>query len=314
MALGRGNQRGERGLVEAAGVAGQAVDRSAGGQHGAGRAVALRIQHRHRAAADQIARALGRPAVPAPAGQVGVDARAGQRALVLIQPVAVIGVETEKDVVAVAVKIADAADELGALGIHAALIGGAATQTQLGALEILPGDDVDHPGHRVGAVHGRGAVLEHFDALHRHQRQCVEVDEGVAQPIGGKAVIGQAASVEQHQGVLLRQPAQADARRARRPAVVGGFVGGVARVGRDRAQRVGHGDLAGLLQLLAVDHLHRVRAFAVGALDIGAGDADGGQGLARVGCRVVGMGKGNQRRQNGSRQQIRHRALHARHP
>lgn len=128
IALSRGDQRGERGLVEAAGIAGQAVDRCAGGEHRPGGAVALRIQHRHRAATDQVTRALGRPAVPAPAGQVGVDARAGQRALVLIQPVAVVGVETEKDVVAVAIQVADAADELGTLGVHAALIGAAAAQ------------------------------------------------------------------------------------------------------------------------------------------------------------------------------------------
>ncbi len=314
IALGRGNQRGERRLVEAAGVAGQPVDRRAGGQHRAGGAVALRIEHRHRAAADQVTCALGRPAIPAPARQIAIDARAGQCALVLIETVAVVGVEAEKDVVTVAVQIADPADEFGTLRVHAALIGGTAAEAQFGALKILPGDDIDHASHRVGAVHRRGAILEHFDALHCHQRQRVEIDEGVAQAIGGKAVIGQAATVEQDQRVLLRQSAQADARRAGRPAVVGGFIGGVAGVGRDGTQRVGHGDLAGLLQLLAVDHLHRVWAFAVAALDVGTGDADGSQGLAGGGCCLVGMCKRDQHRQHGKRQQIRHRALHARHP
>src|SRR5690606_19111453 len=33
------------------------------------------------------------------------------------------------------------------------------------AFEVGAGDDVDHAGHRVGAIDRRGAVLQHFDAL-----------------------------------------------------------------------------------------------------------------------------------------------------
>ncbi len=292
VALGRGDQRGVRRLVEAAGVAGQAVDRCAGDQGGAVRAVAAGIEHRYRRAIDQIACALGRPAVPAAAGLVGVDAGLGQVALVLVQALAVVAFQADQDVVAVRVQITDAADELQVLLVQPALIGGAQAATEFGTFEILPGDDVDHAGHGIRTVHGRGAVLEHFDALHGNQRQRVEVDEGVRQAAGREAVVGQPAAVEQHQRVLLRQAAQADAGRTGGPPVVGGFVGGVAGVGRDRAQQVGDGGLAGLLQLLALDHLHRVGRLGIRALDVGPGDPHGGEGLAVAGGGGIGGGVG----------------------
>src|SRR5690606_30542444 len=40
------------------------------------------------------------------------------------------------------------------------------------------GDDVDHAGDGVGAVDGRGAVLQHLDAVHQRQRDGVEVHRG----------------------------------------------------------------------------------------------------------------------------------------
>lgn len=180
--------------------------------------------------------------------------------------------------------------------MQAALVGTAEAAADLGAFEVLPGDDVDHAGHGIGAVHRRGAVLEHFDALDGHQRQRVEIDEGVGQAAGREAIVGQAAAVEQHQRVLLRQAAQADAGRAGGPAVVGGFVAGVAGVGRDRTQHIGHGGLAGLFQLLPADHLHRVGGFGIGTLDVGAGDAHGGQGAGFATGVGGGFGGGRQRR------------------
>ncbi len=296
VALGRRNEGGVRRLVEAAGITGQAVDGRAGDAGGAGGAVAVGIEHRHRDAVDEVARALGRPAVPAAAGLVAVDAALGQVAFVLVQAFAVIALQAEEDVVAIGIQVTEAADELQVLLVQAALVGAAEAAADLGTFEVLPGDDVDHAGHGIGTVHGRGTVLEHFDALDRHQRQRVEVDEGVGQATGREAVVGQAAAVEQHQRVLLREPAQADAGRAGRPAVVGGFVAGIAGVGRDGTQHVGDGGLAGLFQLLAADHLHRVGRFGVGALDVGTGDAHGGQGAGFATGVGGGFGGGRQRR------------------
>ncbi|VUM09787.1 hypothetical protein PGKDCPLP_02872 [Stenotrophomonas maltophilia] len=296
VALGRRDQRGERRLVEAAGITGQAVDRRAGNTGGTGRAVAVGIEHRHRHAVDQVARALGRPAVPAAAGLVGVDAALCQVAFVLVQAFAVVALQAEEDVVAIGVQITQAADELQVLLVQAALVGAAEAAADLGAFEVLPGDDVDHTGHGVGAVDRRGAILEHFDAFDRDQRKRVEIDKGVGQATGREAVVGQATAIEQHQRVLLRQATQADAGRAGGPAVVGGFVAGVAGVRRDRAQHIGHGGLAGLFQLLAADHLHRVGGLGIGALDVGTGDAHGGQGAGFATGVGGGFGGGGQRR------------------
>ncbi|MNE54750.1 hypothetical protein D3C80_1495590 [compost metagenome] len=99
--------------VDGAGVAGQAVDRGAGGQHHALGALALGVEEGHGLAVDQEARALGRPAVPAAAGQVVIDARLGQVALVLIQPIAGIGLQRQQDVVAVRLQITVACDQFG---------------------------------------------------------------------------------------------------------------------------------------------------------------------------------------------------------
>src|SRR5690606_32839597 len=41
-------------------------------------------------------------------------------------------------------------------------------------IEVAAGNDVDHAGNRIRAIGRRGAVLQHFDALHRRdgdQRQ-----------------------------------------------------------------------------------------------------------------------------------------------
>ena len=306
-ALGRGNQGGRVVEVVGAGLPAAAVDRRAVGEHGAGRAVAVGIEQRHRDPADQETGPLGRPAVQPATGQVAVVTAGGQLALAVVQPLAVVAFQREQHVPAIGLQVAQTANQLGALRAHVALPGLAGAGAHFQALEILPGDDVDHPGHRIGAVHRAGAVLEHLDALHRHQRQGIDVDEGVRQAAIGEAVVGQAAAVEQDQGVLAAQPAQADAGRAGGPTRVLGFIGATTGVGRDRAQQLGGGLLAGLGNLLAADHLHRVGGFGVGALDVGTGDLHRIQGAAGIALfqTLGGMGGGRQGKDggNGSHQQ-----------
>ncbi len=287
IAVGRGDQRRVRRQVDGAGVAGQAVDRGAGGQHHALGAMALGVEEGHGLAVYQEARPLGRPAVPAAAGQVGVDARLGQIALILIQPVAGVGLQRQQDVVAVRLQIAVAGDQFGGRSLQPALTGDAVAGAELQTLEILAGDDVGDARHRVRAVDGRGAVLQHLQPLGRDHRQGVQIDEGVRQAAAGEAVVGHAPPVQQHQGVLLRQAAQADARRARRPAAVLRLVRAVAGVGRDRTQQVRRGRLARAFQLFASDHLNRVEAFGVGAADVGACHDDIRDGVGRRRCGLI---------------------------
>ena len=74
-------------------------------------------------------------------------------------------------------------------------------------VEASAGNDVDHAGHRVGAVNRRRAVLEHFDALHSDEGNRAEIDAGdlPARSRGGKA-----AAVEQHQRAAGVEIAQAE--------------------------------------------------------------------------------------------------------
>src|SRR3546814_9286862 len=48
---------------------------------------------------------------------------------------------------------------------------------------VAPHDHVDHARNRVRAVDRRGAVLEHFHALHRLERERIEID-GAARRVG----------------------------------------------------------------------------------------------------------------------------------
>src|SRR5690606_16731911 len=64
-----------------------------------------------------------------------------------------------------------------------------------GAIEVLAGDDVDHAGHRIGAIDRGGAVLQDFDALDDDRRDGGDV------LIAGRAD-AQALAVDQHQRAL----------------------------------------------------------------------------------------------------------------
>src|SRR5450830_789038 len=82
-----------------------------------------------------------------------------------------------------------------------------------GAGRVLLEDDVDHARDGIGAVLGGGAVLQHFDVVDGGDGNEVEVGRSAAlvrpaqhgQVGGGVAAL----AVDQHQGVVGRQAAQA---------------------------------------------------------------------------------------------------------
>ena len=152
----------------------------------------------------------------------------------------------------------------------------------LDAFELLAGDDVHHAGDGVGAVDGRCAVLQHFDAIDDGQRDGVEV--GAATDARRGRLIHPADAVHQHQHALRAQMAQVDLRGAGADAAA---VGGIAEVARGielRVQRLAAGgelleDFANALHarlgdLLAVQHEHRLRGHRIGLLDAAAGHGD----------------------------------------
>ncbi len=74
---------------------------------------------------------------------------------------------------------------------------GAVAHLQIGleAFELLVEHQVDHAGHRVGALGGRGAAGHHLDAPHQGGGQGGEID-AAAQQVGRHHAL----AVEQHQG------------------------------------------------------------------------------------------------------------------
>src|SRR5690606_18811429 len=71
--------------------------------------------------------------------------------------------------------VADAEDGRSVFQVTALDLGLAVAVTQLGAVEVLAQDDVDHTADGVGTVHRGGTVGEDLDALHGGQRNGVHV-------------------------------------------------------------------------------------------------------------------------------------------
>src|SRR6202040_3338529 len=65
------------------------------------------------------------------------------------------------------------------------------------AIELFPGDDVDHAGDRVGSIDCRCAVFEHFNAIDDSQRYRIEIR--AAAHAGGRRFVDPADAVNQHQ-------------------------------------------------------------------------------------------------------------------
>src|SRR5690606_14588685 len=126
-------------------------------------------------------------------------------------------------------------------------LGLAVAVTQLGAVEVLAQDDVDHAADGVGAVHRRSAVGQDLDALDRGQRDGVDVGAR-----GGRHRVGRGATaVDQHEGTAGAEAAQVDRRQrlgraARlRLEVAEGGEGGITQDVRD-------GDVTGGIDRCAV--------------------------------------------------------------
>src|SRR5690606_30577374 len=81
------------------------------------------------------------------------------------------------------------------------------------AVGVLLEDDVDHAGHRIGTVDGRGTAGEYLDPLHHAQRDAGNVG-GAGAAVHRQREIGQPAAIDQHQRVVGAQATQVDLLRA----------------------------------------------------------------------------------------------------
>ncbi|MCY1357337.1 hypothetical protein D9M69_438260 [compost metagenome] len=154
----------------------------------------------------------------------------------------------------------------------------------------LLGDDVDHAAHGVGSIEGRHRPADHLDALDGGHRRH-EAGGGFVEAVGSDVAGGiLPAAVDQDQGVVARQAADADVQTA-------GLAGALAHVDAFHIlQRLGQVAVALLLQVFLADHAdarrrlgdllfvagggdHRVgqlEGFGGGAAQLeGAGEADG---------------------------------------
>jgi hypothetical protein len=202
----------------------------------------------------------------------------------------------DQQVVAVAAQVAHAEGQRAAMLLAAlALFGVGVAQRQLALVVVLAGDEVHHAAHGVGAVHGRGAVTQHLDALDGGEGDAVQVHRDRAAD-GAEGVAGQTPTVEQHQGAVGTQAAQV--------GVAGGVAGALRGVGqhpghgRDAAQDVLDVGGAALLDLVAADDADRHGGLGRQALDGRAGDDDALERLLR---RLL-LGHGRQRTDAGAGQ------------
>ncbi len=195
---------------------------------------------------------------------------AGARALPLgaVQHLLLLVRQHAEDVVAVAVRITRAQRHACLPRIAAAVLRGVERGGGVEAAIVPAQDEVDHAADGVGAVDGRGAVAQHFDAVDRRQRDRVQVDR-----LAVEGVVGEPPAIEQHQRRSRTQPAQVGGGQARLVAAADGLRGvdGID-VRRHALEQLLDGGHAAPFDLLAGDDLHRQRAFELGLRDVRAGD------------------------------------------
>ncbi|MNK91715.1 hypothetical protein D3C87_1118290 [compost metagenome] len=201
------------------------------------------------------------------------QAGAGQIA-VRRQDRAVLHIAGREDQGAVVETLAEVGDGLELLAVAA--IGRTVTGAQAHAVEVAQGLDVDHPGDGVSAIDGRGAVLQHLDALDHAQRHGVQVDE-VAEAALAHAV-HPAMPVDQNQDAVAAALGAAEVAQVDRGSAVGGPLGAVAVQAdarrRQLLQQVADRGGAGVLDVLGGQGQHRPNRVSVLALNPRAGDDD----------------------------------------
>src|SRR5439155_7380432 len=75
--------------------------------------------------------------------------------------------------------------------------------------EFVDQEEIDHAGDGVGAIHGRGAILEDVYVIDHREGYQVDV-HAAASPGCAQRTIGDAFAVDQNQGFLGQQAAQVE--------------------------------------------------------------------------------------------------------
>ena len=200
------------------------------------------------------------------------------------------------DVVAVFIQVAEAGGDAAlVLTVGADPRGSVGGEVDLRALVGTLGDHVDHTGHRIGTVHRRRAVGQHFHAFDRRGGDRIDVDE-LGLEAGRRSVVGQAATVQQHQRALCAEATQVGLRGAVRAGEQGTRVLLARPRGGQVVEHLQQRACAHVLDVLLADHLHRRGGFHITAADVGAGHLDARQfGGFRTRRCVLGAGTADHR-------------------
>ncbi|MBB2803526.1 UNVERIFIED_ORG: hypothetical protein FHR63_000718 [Xanthomonas campestris] len=184
--------------------------------------------------------------------------------------------------VAAAVRKVGACREAGEGAVVVALIGQAGLRARLESGEGLLEDEVDHAGHCVGAVDGRGTTGDDFDAFHPFHRNRVDVHRSRA-----RAGTHVATAVDQHQGAVHAHAAQVEQAQAGGADEAGGIAQRVARCQRRHARhQVADGGRAGGADFLGTDCGDRRGRDKAGTRNARAGDSNLVQ-IGGAGCDPV---------------------------
>ncbi len=204
------------------------------------------------------------------------------------------------------------------LGLGVAAFGAAALDLALQPHEAVVEHHVDHAGHRVRAIGGRGAAGDHVHPVDQSGGDHVGVDG--AEGGGGH----EALAVDQHQGPLGLQPAQVEHAAADVGAVGVQALGRrrlAGQEGRQLVDRVADVHRRALLEPLGPHHGHRCRGGEAVADDPRAGDdhlADlrargGGPGRRGLGPGLPRQGGGTEDEKARTTEHVAGAATHEAH-
>src|SRR4029077_7987161 len=85
----------------------------------------------------------------------------------------------------------------------------AVTAPDLQPTELVDQKEVNHAGDRVGAIHGRSAILQDVDVINHRKRNQVNVHAS-AEPDGEQRTKSDAFSVDEHEGFFGQQATQVE--------------------------------------------------------------------------------------------------------
>ncbi len=162
-----------------------------------------------------------------------------------------------------------------------AVLGMRVADRDVGIGPVALGDEVDDAGDGVGAVQGRGAVGQQFDAVDGRDRNRIEVEAGGEAGERLAAELRQALAVQQDQGTGFAHVMDRNAREAEGAAADRCRFAGRALHRRHALHQVGHRGHARSADGLGGNDRDRQRALGRDPLDRGTGDLHALHGLRR---------------------------------